>query len=225
MRPAFGGPDQPIQAKDPMRVEYFQLSLELVPQLPQLPPVLRPAIRPLNWDLETDVAQVDCFDHAFGFLQTLAVGWQISESGQGECTYRVEQNHSLVHDLEEVGHLQEVVVKLAYQVRHLGSFDLDDEWVGQRPMLRWDDQIVLLRNQHLNEVNSVAKIMFPGEEWLLFDDLIDGCSDLGTRSTRCVVCVALLLLVKSVASRGSRFLSLDDEVGAHCLLHFQASFH
>ena len=51
-------------------------------------------------------------------------------------TYRVEQDHPLVHDLEVFGHRFVVVLELIHQVGYFDVFYFDDERVREFGVLR-----------------------------------------------------------------------------------------
>lgn len=98
---------------------------------------------------------------------------------------------------------------------HFGGLDLDDEGVRQRAMLGRNDQVILLGDEHFNEVDSVSQIVLARVERLLLDDLIHRSADLRPGTADGVACVALLFgMVETVASRGSSRLPSDDEIGS-----------
>ena len=54
---------------------------------------------------------------------------------KGMITYRIEQNHSFVHDLEVAGHHAEVVAEFVHEVLDFHGFNLNNERIRQFHML------------------------------------------------------------------------------------------
>ena len=93
--------------------------------------------------------------------------------GNKKVTYGIEKDHSLVHNFQKVCHEVEVVAEFLDQLGHFRRLDLDDEGVGQLDVLGGDDQVVGLRDEHLDLVQAVAEIVLPRVQRRLFDYLVD----------------------------------------------------
>jgi len=126
-------------------------------------------------------------------------------------TYRIEQNHSLVHYLKELCHEAKVLAELPDQMVYLWLLYFNNERVRKLDVLRRNDEIVCLRYEHLDEVEAVAEVVLASIQRLflhnlIYNRLIEAASDLRSGHT-----VAHFLLVECLARARRLFLLLDDE--------------
>ena len=85
-----------------------------------------------------------------------------------KSTYRIEQHHALVHNLQIVRHEIEIIVEFLNELADLWRVDFDDEWVWQFDVLGRDHQVVSLWNEHLDHVDAITKVMLARIQRLLF---------------------------------------------------------
>ena len=87
-------------------------------------------------------------------------------------TYRIKKNHALIHNLQKVGHVIEVVAELLDQLSDLRRLYFDNEWVWKLDVLGWNYQVICLGDKHLYKIKSIAKVVLTRIQRLLFYYLV-----------------------------------------------------
>ena len=70
------------------------------------------------------------------------------------CSYRVEQDHALIHNFEVLSHEHVVTSKFTSQGAHLIVLDLDQEAVTLRCVLSLDDQVAKVKEEKLLDIRG-----------------------------------------------------------------------
>jgi hypothetical protein len=119
------------------------------------------------------------------------------------CEVRVQEDHAVVHDFEELAQEVQVTVKLPEQGVDVLVVDLNNERFGALLMLGLDDQIVSNRLINFNVIQPVSEICFSSEKHFLLDHLaglVTKSRRLRAHTSPCAVTAASIasFLVKSL---------------------------